>query len=94
MLLRLPQFQIEATERRTAIAGNEAGGIDAGSAVAHLLHQRQAHQGLHAGQKDAAFLACVFVIKGVIGIDDRKGSGHVQAPVMRSGEGAQSIAVI
>ena len=38
-------------------------------AVAHLLHQRQAHQRLHARQVNAALLAAVFVVKGVGVID-------------------------
>ena len=49
VLLRAPQLQVEAAERRTAIAADETGGVQARGLVAQLLHQRQAHQRLHAG---------------------------------------------
>ncbi len=75
VLLRLPQLEVEAAQRRAAVAGDEAGGVRAGRAVAHLLHQRQAHQRLHAGQVDAAFSARVLVLERVLAIDRRRESG-------------------
>ena len=52
--LGLPQRLVEAAQRRAAIAGDEAGGVEAGGEVALALHHRQAHQRLRAGQVDAA----------------------------------------
>ena len=82
MLLGLPQLQVEAAQRTAAVAGDEAGGVLAGGAVAHLLHQRQAHQRLHAGQVDAALFAAVFVVEGVFQVEAggvRGDRGHGKA---------------
>ena len=51
MRLGLPQRLIEATQRRTAVAGNVAGGIQPGQGVALVLQQQQSNQSLGAGQK-------------------------------------------
>jgi hypothetical protein len=48
VLLRFPEFEIESAERRAAIARDETRGIDACRAIAHLLHERQTHERLHA----------------------------------------------
>ena len=82
MLFGFPQFQIEAAQRRAAVAGDEAGAVDPGGAVAHLLHQRQAHQRLHAGQVNATLLAAVFVVEGIVPVDagrERGGRRHGRA---------------
>jgi hypothetical protein len=50
----LPQRLVEPAQRRAAIAGDEAGGVEAGSEVAFPLHHRQAGKGLGAGEIDAA----------------------------------------
>ena len=45
--LGLPQRAVVSAERRAAIAGDEARGVQAGSAVARALHERQAHERLN-----------------------------------------------
>ncbi len=50
VLLRLPELEIEAAERGAAVARDEAGRVQAGGAVAHLLHQREADERLDAGE--------------------------------------------
>ena len=80
MLLRLPQLQIESAERRSAIAGDESRRVEPGGAIAHLLHQRQTHQRLHAGQINAAFGAGVFVLEGVVEVEFYGGDGHGGIP--------------
>ena len=49
-----PEFNVEAAERRAAIAGNIAAGVEAGRLVAQALLDRQAHQRLHAGHIEPA----------------------------------------
>jgi hypothetical protein len=61
--LGFPQVFIEAAQGRAAIAGNEAGRVQARHLVAHLLHHRQAHQRLDAGQEDGALGGGVFVVE-------------------------------
>ena len=63
MLLRLPQRLVETAERRTAIAGDEAGGVEPGGLVAFLLQHRQAHQRLDAAHVRAAAFERVFVVE-------------------------------
>ena len=48
VLARLPQRLVHAAERRAAVAGNEAGGVQPGAPVALALKHRQAHQRLGA----------------------------------------------
>ena len=57
------ELLVEGAERRTAIAGDVAGGIEAGAAVALLLHQAEAHQRLEAGDEDAVVSEVVFVVE-------------------------------
>src|SRR5208283_4902263 len=42
----LEELQVEAAERRAAIAGNEPAGVQAGAAVARFLRQQQARDRL------------------------------------------------
>ena len=70
--LGLPQRLVEAAQRRAAIAGNVAAGVEAGGEVALALHHRQAHQGLRAGQVDASAFQQVFVVQG-----HRNGHGNL-----------------
>ncbi len=56
MLLGLPQGLIQSAQRRTAIAGNVAGGIQPGQGVALVLQQQQADQSLGAGEKYPALV--------------------------------------
>ena len=56
VLAILRELQIEAAERRAAIAGDEAAGVQAGAAVARLLRQQQARDRLRAGEQHARLL--------------------------------------
>ena len=99
VLLRPPQLQVETAQRRAAVAGDETGGVQPGGAVAHLLHQRQPHQRLHAGQVDPAGLARVLVLERVVAVLDGGravggGDGHganlrerLSRPLYRPGSG-------
>ncbi len=62
-LLRLPQRLVEAAQRRPAIAGDEAGGIEAGEPVALPLEYQQADQCLHAGDENAPRFELVLVVE-------------------------------
>ena len=53
-------------ERRAAITGDEAAGIEAGGEVALALHHGQAHQRLDAGEIDAALVEAVAVFQRVV----------------------------
>ncbi len=48
MLLRPLELLVEAAEGRAAVASNVSGGVEAVFAVALMLHQCRAHQGLRA----------------------------------------------
>ena len=70
--LGLPQRLVEAAQRRAAIAGDVAGGVEPGGEVALALHHRQAHQRLRAGQVDPPAFEYVFVVQG-----HRDGQGNL-----------------
>ena len=55
------ELVVEPAQRRAAIAGDIARGIEAGAPVALLLHQAHADQRLVAGDEHAAFREVVFV---------------------------------
>ena len=57
---------VEPAERRAAVAGDVAGGIEAGAAVALLLHQAHAHQRLIAGDEHPALGQIVFIREGYV----------------------------
>src|ERR1700674_1515137 len=61
--LRAPQRKVERSERRAAIAGDEAGGIQSGQHVALALQHQEAHQRLNAGHINAAGLELIFVVE-------------------------------
>ena len=63
MLAGGEQLLVVAAERRAAIAGDEARGVEAGGAVAADLRHRQADQRLNAGQEDVAGALGVFLIE-------------------------------
>ncbi|MGF6635558.1 hypothetical protein OKW39_002709 [Paraburkholderia sp. MM6662-R1] len=63
MLFRFPQRLVEPAERRSAVAGDEAGRVEAGGAVAFLLQHRQTHQRLDAAHVRAAAIEGVFVVE-------------------------------
>ncbi len=73
MGLGLPQRLVEPAQRRAAVTGHIAGGIEPGGAVARFLQHRQAHQRLGAAQIDAAFLHGVLVVEADVG--QRVGEG-------------------
>jgi hypothetical protein len=61
---RAHHLLVEAAERGAAIAGDVAGGVEAGAAVALLLHQQRADQRLIAGHQDMVLGEIVFVVEG------------------------------
>ena len=61
--LGLPQRAVVGAERRAAIAGDEARGVQACGAVARALHERQAHQRLNPREIYASGLEGVFVLQ-------------------------------
>lgn len=64
MRLGLPQGLVQRPQRRAAVAGDEAGGVQPRSAIALLLQHRQPHQRLRPADIDAAALQRVFVVQG------------------------------
>ena len=61
--LRADELLVEGAERRAAIPGDVTRGVEAGAAVAFLLHQAKTHDGLEAGDEDAALGEIVFVVE-------------------------------
>jgi hypothetical protein len=61
--LRADELLVEGAERGAAIAGDIARGVEAGAAVALLLHQAETHDGLEAGDEDPALGEVVFVVE-------------------------------
>ena len=73
-LLRLPHGHVHAAQRRSAVAGHEAGRVQA--ALVHpALRQHDAHQRLGAGQENAAGAAREVVAQLVVQIQLRFGAG-------------------
>ena len=50
--LAVPDLPVQPAQRRTAIAGDQAAGVQPGGAVQSRLFQQDAHQRLDAGQQD------------------------------------------
>ena len=63
MLSRGEKLLVVAAERRAAISGDKARGVEAGGAVPADLGHRQAHQRLDPGQEDVAGALGVFLIE-------------------------------
>ena len=63
MLAGGEQLLVVAAERRAAVAGDEACGVQPRGAVAADLRHRQANQRLNAGQEDVAGTLGVFLIE-------------------------------
>src|SRR5262249_46041422 len=63
VLSRGEQLLVVAAERRTAIATDEARGVEAHRAVAPDLGHRQTHQRLDAGQEDVTCARGVFLVE-------------------------------
>ena len=53
MLAGAQELLVEPAERRSAVAGDEAGGVQPGQPVALALHHQHAHDGLRAADEDA-----------------------------------------
>ena len=88
-----PEFQIDAAERRAAIAGDESGRVDAVGAIAVALVEQDAHQRLRARQQHTPAPARVSVHQGVIVEVSacRQGLGHVGLPPYQVGESVDPI---
>src|SRR3984893_10003259 len=63
VLSRGEQLLVVAAERRAAITGYKARGVEAGGPVAADLRHRQADQRLNAGQEDVAGALGVFLVE-------------------------------
>ena len=61
--LRAPQLLVRVVHRRAAVTGDEAAGMKSRTPVTRLLHQREAHQGLAAGEVEGAALALVAIVE-------------------------------
>ena len=61
--LRADELLVEPAERRAAIAGDIARGVEAGAPVALFLHQAEADDGLIAGHEDLLPGQVVFVVE-------------------------------
>ena len=60
---RAHELLVEPAERGAAIAGDEAGGIQPGAAVALLLHQAHPDDGLIAGHEELRLREVVFIVE-------------------------------
>ena len=81
MLRRALELVVEPAQRRAAIAGDVARGVQPGAAVALVLHHRQPHQRLIAGDEHAAFGQIVLVVeRDVIERHSRPNSAGQSAP--------------
>ncbi|MCY1402507.1 hypothetical protein D9M71_176510 [compost metagenome] len=74
--LGFPEALVEVAERRAAVAGDEAGGVQAVRLVPLLLQHRQAGEGLGAGEIEVTGCETVFVIQADLG------QRHAGAPVV------------
>jgi hypothetical protein len=63
VFFRRVQCHVQAAERRAAVAGNVAGGVQPGADITFLLQHGQAGERLHAVEVDAAALHGVLVIE-------------------------------
>ena len=85
------ELLVEAAERRAAIAGDIAGGVEAGAAVALLLHQAEAHERLKAGDEDPALGEVVFVVEGDVSHEGLYGLFLVTAECRRGRTARHSV---
>jgi hypothetical protein len=67
VIARIPQALVQTAQRRAAIAGDEAGGIESEGGVTLLLQHGQAGQRLGAGQVEVTSSEAVFVIQADFG---------------------------
>ena len=74
-VLAAPELEVERAERRAAVAGDEAAGVEAGLAVAARLVEEDAGEGLGAGQEDPAGGQVVAVGEAIVA-EVKLGHGH------------------
>ena len=60
---RLPEALVQATQRRSAIAGNKSPGVQPGARIAHALVHRQPHQCVNAAQPGPPCPQVIAVLK-------------------------------
>ncbi len=60
---RAHELLVETAERRAAVTGHVAGGVQAGAAVALFLHQAGANQRLITGHQDPVLRQIVFIVE-------------------------------
>ena len=63
VLFGAPQRLIESAERRAAVAGNKAGGVEAAVQIALVLQDGEPDQGLDTGHEGAALVERVLVVE-------------------------------
>src|SRR5205085_889391 len=81
-LLGLPEILVEPADGGAAVSGDEAGGVQAGAAVALALHQQHADDRLRSGDEDAVFREVVLVVEGNVSkrLSGYLGIGHRPFP--------------
>ena len=57
------KLAVETAQRRAAIAGDIAGGVEAVAPVQLFLHEAEPHQRLEAGDEDVGVAEVVFVVE-------------------------------
>ena len=72
------ELAVETAQRRAAIAGNVARGIEPAAAVEFLLHQAEANQRLEPGDEHVAVAEVVFVVE--LDVAQRHGGGLYLGP--------------
>ena len=75
---RLPHREVDAAERRAAIAGDESGGVPAARAVEARLHQDEADQGLCAGDQDPAAIRRQVIVQSIVEQPPRRGGRRLE----------------
>src|SRR5687768_9116450 len=63
LLLRAPELLVEPAERRTAVAADETCRIEAGAAIALLLHQKQPYDRLRPGDDHLIRRQIIFIVE-------------------------------
>jgi hypothetical protein len=75
------ELAVEAAERRAAIPGHKARGIETVAAVEFLLHQAEPHQRLEAGHEHAALAEVVFIVEFDVAQRHRQTSRGASLPL-------------
>src|SRR5262249_43057781 len=63
------QREVEAAERRAAIAGDEGGRVETAAAVGAVLVEGQPHEGLDPGEKDQPLFLTVLGVQREVTLD-------------------------